>query len=289
MNYLTNLVSYGLYGAGISILAGGALLYTFQTELIYPSKIPEGSRTHVDLPSSYGMNNFEDLTLTAQDGLKIRAYNIMQPDEEATRNAKTILYLHANAGNMGHRLPIAKEFYNRCGLNVFLLSYRGYGLSEGTPNEKGMMLDAEAALKYIRQHPVLKNTTLILYGQSIGGAVATYLASNFQSQIQGVIIENTFLSLPQLVPNVMPWLRYFTFLCHQVWPSEKYIQQVDQVPVLFLVGSRDEMIPPSHMRRLYALCPSSRKKIVEFPRGTHNDTCIQRGYFDTIVEYLKEL
>jgi pimeloyl-ACP methyl ester carboxylesterase len=73
-------------------------------------------------------------------------------------------------------------------------NYR-YGLSEGKPNEKGIRMDAQTALDYIRSHPVLEKTKVVLYGQSIGGAVAVDLASNNPDRIEGIILENTFLSL----------------------------------------------------------------------------------------------
>lgn len=99
-----------------------------QTKLIYPSGVPEGSRRHIDTPAMHGMPDFEDLTLTTSDGLKVRAYLILHQD---AASRPTLLYLHANAGNMGHRLPIARVFQRDMSLNVMTLSYRGYGLSEG--------------------------------------------------------------------------------------------------------------------------------------------------------------
>jgi hypothetical protein len=82
-------------------------------------------------------------TLNTKDGVKIRSYIITLKDEEAAKKAPTIIYHHANAGNMGHRLPIAKVFYEKFNANVVMLSYRGYGLSEGNPSDKGLRIDAQ--------------------------------------------------------------------------------------------------------------------------------------------------
>jgi hypothetical protein len=91
-----------------------------------------------------------------------------------------------------------------------------------------------------------------------------------------------------LIPSVFPVLRYFTVLCHQQWPSEVNIQRIVKSPALFLSGAKDELVPPSHMARLYELCGTRENKDwVEFANGTHNDTCMQTGYFSAIREFLE--
>jgi fermentation-respiration switch protein FrsA (DUF1100 family) len=84
-----------------------------------------------------------------------------------------------------------------------MLQYRGYGLSTGNPNEKGLMIDAQTGLDYIRERPELRGTKIVIYGQSIGGAVSIGLASRNQKQqdIAGVVLENTFTSIRKLIPS----------------------------------------------------------------------------------------
>lgn len=92
--------------------------------------------------------------------------------------------------------------------NVFMLQYRGYGLSTGTPNEKGINVDAQTGLDYIRNRHELRSTHIVLYGQSLGGAVSIGLAARNQKQgdIAGVILENTFTSMRKMIPSsVLPW------------------------------------------------------------------------------------
>ncbi|KAI7860682.1 Alpha/Beta hydrolase protein [Circinella umbellata] len=280
-------VSYILSFTGLAGLAGAALLYVYQCEIIYPSAFPEGSRTVVSKPSEFGME-FTETTLTTKDNIKLHTYTMVLENEQEARAAPTILYFHANAGNMGHRLPIARVYHQKLKCNVVMLSYRGYGLSEGKPNEKGMRIDSQTLLEYVHSHPILKNTRLVAYGQSIGGAVAIDIVSHNEDAFSGLIIENTFLSLPKLIPHVMPVLKYFTFLCHQQWPSDVNIQRVAKTPVLFLSGGRDELIPPAHMSKLHELCNTQgTKDWHELPEGMHNDTCVQPGYFTAIREFLE--
>ncbi|KZO94438.1 alpha/beta-hydrolase [Calocera viscosa TUFC12733] len=269
---------------------------------------------------------YEDVELVTPDNVKLQAYLMLngyghddekeQWSEARAMRRPTVFLLHANAGNMGHRLPLARIFYLKMHCNVFMLSYRGYGLSEGTPSEKGIRIDAQTALQYIVKHPVLKDTKIFLYGQSLGGAVAIDLASHYPELIHAVIIENTFLSIPKLIPTVLPLLSPVSFLCHQIWNSETRIRSIPSTtPMLFLAGKRDELVHPTHMMRLYALAcegeegekapavlmgeveetdngsvkldvDGERRVWWECEGGTHNDTCAQPGYWETVRDFV---
>jgi pimeloyl-ACP methyl ester carboxylesterase len=110
---------------------------------------------------------------------------------------------HGNAGNIGYRIPIAKILANEIGCNVLMLQYRGYGRSTGTPNEKGLNIDSQTALDYIRKQDEFKHNKIIVYGQSLGGAVGINLVARNQEQgdIAGLILENTFTSMRKLIPR----------------------------------------------------------------------------------------
>jgi fermentation-respiration switch protein FrsA (DUF1100 family) len=157
-----------------------------------------------------------------------------------------------------------------------MLSYRGYGLSTGQPSEAGIRIDAQTALDYIKNHPILKDTIIIAYGQSIGGAVAIDVGSRNPKSIHALILENTFLSIPTLIPHVLPLIRPFSFLCREIWPSQESIKRISaKTPILFLTGRRDELVPPSHMDTLMENCTSQHKVRMVLQDGDHNSTCVQ--------------
>ncbi|KAJ1979743.1 bem46 protein, variant [Dimargaris cristalligena] len=284
-DYVPSVAKYAVVATlGIAACALAAL-YLFQCDLIYPSSYPEGSREKVASPEEHDLP-FDNIRLRTPDGVRIHGYLIRRPTDEETKAAPIVLYFHANAGNMGHRLPIAKVLYRQLNCNILMISYRGYGISEGQANEKGIRIDASTALRFIREHPLISKNKIVAYGQSIGGAVAIDLVSREESQFAGLIVENTFLSLRKLIPSVMPWLKFTTAFCHQLWDSESAIAKIRDTPILFLSGGKDDLVPPTHMRALYDSvaegCPKTWK---EFRDGKHNDTCIQDGYFEAIEAF----
>ena len=96
-------------------------------------------------------------------------------------------------------MPLAKVFYQRFGCNVVMLSYRGYGLSTGSPSEIGIRIDAQTALDYIKEHPILSQTTLVGYGQSLGGAVAVDVCQRNPKHVHALILENTWVAHLSLI------------------------------------------------------------------------------------------
>ncbi|OBZ78246.1 Protein bem46 [Grifola frondosa] len=251
--------------AGLSTVGFG-LLFFGQNYLIYPSAFPPGSRTEVPVPTDFDLP-YQDLQLTTIDGVKLRCYLMVQrkdlpfvnvtqeetkdqqTNEEYAAARPTVLMFHGNGGNLGHRIPLAKVFYAKMRCNVLMLSYRGYGMSEGNPSEKGIRIDAQCALDHVLTHPYLSHTPIILYGQSLGGAVAIDLASRNPQTIRALILENTFLSLPRLVPSALPVLGPFAFLCHQKWDSASKIPLIPRdTPMLLLSGCAMRSFPANTCR-----------------------------------------
>ncbi|KAK4079229.1 hypothetical protein Trihar35433_334 [Trichoderma harzianum] len=257
--------------------------------LIYPSHMPPNSRTDIPRPTQFGIKDFEELVIPTDDGEKLSAYYIRGP--RGGKNSDiTILMFHGNAGNIGHRLPIARVFINMIGCNVFMLEYRGYGASTGEPDEAGLGIDAQTGLNYLRERAETRNHRFVVYGQSLGGAVSIKLVAKNQDRgdIAGLVLENTFLSMRKLIPSVLPPAKYFTLLCHQVWRSESLLPSIDKIPILFLSGLQDEIVPPSHMTQLYNVSTSPSKTWKTFPGGDHNSSVLEEGYFEAISEFIAD-
>lgn len=275
----------GIMNYAVSVAAAGALVsygvLKLQRLMIYPSNFPEDSRSVVDSPESFDLP-YENVWLE-NEGERIHGYLLL-----ATPPApKTVVMLGPNAGNIGHSLPLAQLFFRELGTNVLTVSYRGYGRSTGSPSEKAIKSDAQVLLEYLQSHPVLSRTNIVLYGRSLGGAVAIYLASIGKSFFKAVIVENTFLSIPHMVRVVLPMASLIKHLVTEKWESYKAIKNVDpSTPFLFLGGEKDELVPPKDFRELFSLCPAKRKFFKTYPRGTHNDTCVQPLYWQDVHHFL---
>ncbi|EPE28180.1 alpha/beta-Hydrolase [Glarea lozoyensis ATCC 20868] len=263
---------------------------TIPRALIYPSHIPNLARTEVPKPSQFGITDFEELMIPTPDGEKLSAFYIRGPKGRGHSNT-TVLMFHGNAGNIGHRVPIARMFVQRMGCSVLMLEYRGYGLSTGSPDEAGLMIDAQTGYDYLRNRAETRDNDIVIYGQSLGGAVSIQLAAKNQNdgKLIGVVLENTFLSMRKLIPSIIPPARYLTLLCHQVWASDTYLPSITELPILFLSGLQDEIVPPSHMRRLYEICQTPMKVWKPLPSGDHNSSVMEDGYFDAIADFVANL
>jgi len=261
-----------------------------------PSDNPEGMRS----PADMGMK-FEDVFLETGDGVRIHAWFMPAGNEEETRSASTLLFCHANAGNIGLRLPNFQQLIERLHMNVLALDYRGFGRSEGTPSEEGLIEDALTAWRWLRQASEsgrIDGNRLFVFGRSLGGAVSIALASTLGQRgegpaPQGLILENTFTSISAVVDAMFPLIAIESLKKRFLRLSWESIERVGglEVPMLFLVGEKDEMIPPSHSRALCAKAQNSRLlRNVVFPDGQHNDTWEKGGekYWEVFGEFLKE-
>ncbi|KAI9053215.1 hypothetical protein LZ554_002182 [Drepanopeziza brunnea f. sp. 'monogermtubi'] len=278
-----------LVSSGVAT-ALSSLLYFKQKALIYPSHLPDNARTDVARPSQFGITDFEELMIPTPDGEQLSAFYI-RPPQTGMRKGITILMFHGNAGNIGHRVPIARMFVQRMGCSVLMLEYRGYGLSTGSPDESGLMVDAQTAFEYLRTRSETRDNDIVIFGQSLGGAVSIQLTAKYQNdkRLVGLVLENTFLSMRKLIPTILPPAKYLTLLCHQVWASDTFLPSITEVPILFLSGLQDEIVPPSHMRRLYELCQTPTKVWKPFPGGDHNSSVVEDGYFESIEDFIANL
>ncbi|RMX66937.1 hypothetical protein DD238_002695 [Peronospora effusa] len=294
---MTSLTSWllGLAYTGGTLCVGALfLLYMYQDRLLYFPTIPGTSKFTKDNPPGYRHPgefsiDYEDLMIPCKDGVKISAW-LMKQKDHSTR--PTLIFFHGNAGNIGYRLPNAVQLYRKVGVNILLVDYRGFGHSEGDPSEKGLKLDAEAAVDALYARTDIDTSKLVVFGRSLGGAVSVYLAKKEPSKVAAIVLENTFLSISAMVDALMPFLTYVKPLVLRInWNNELDIQKVKQ-PILFIAGIQDELVPHSHMERLCSLATSSQR-VVWYPvsDGTHNDTWLRGGskYYAELQKFVKSL
>lgn len=222
-------------------------------------------------PDTLGFR-YEEVWLTAADGVKIQAWFV----HSGKTNAPVILFFHGNAGNISHRfekLNILRDL----GADTFIVSYRGYGRSEGRPNEQGTYADADAAYRY------LNNKRVILYGESLGAAVAIDLASRVL--VGGVIIEEAFTSVPDMGQRLYPFLPV-RWLVRNRYDSLSKIARLN-APLLAFHSRQDEVTPFVLGERLFAAAREP-KRFVELTGG-HNDAFLASAetYRAALAEFLR--
>ena len=222
----------------------------------------------------------EEVFFTAEDGVRIHAFYLPAPTAR-----RALLFLHGNAGNASHRLPNAAELV-RMECSVLVVDYRGYGLSEGRATEAGVYADARAGLGHLVEERGIPENRVIVFGRSLGGAVAVDLAQ--ERELAGVILESTFPSIADVVSNGPggPWLGA---LAGRRFESASKIGRI-RAPLLYFHGDRDEVIHYELGQRLFDVAPEP--KAFETIHGAgHNDlTQIGgRAYFERIQRFLEEV
>ena len=245
------------------------------------------------------LQNYEELSLVCLDGTKIAAWFIKQ-HARRLGSCPTILFLHGNAGTMGDRLDNARGLFASAGANILMLEYRGYGTSDGEPSEDGLMLDAQAGLDYIHGRKDVDRSRVVVFGRSLGGAVALWLAHRNPRQVRGVIAENTFTSVRDMALPLFPMLRLLPprlleLLQASHWDSLARVAELP-VPVLFIAGEQDEVVPHSQMLQLHAAHAAGTgssvarcSRLAVFPGGSHNTTWMLPNYYGEIETFLKGL
>jgi fermentation-respiration switch protein FrsA (DUF1100 family) len=202
---------------------------------------------------------YEEISFKTKDGVKLSGWFV-----PAERPGNIILFCHGNAGNIGDRLESIQIFYN-LGLSTFIFDYRGYGKSEGRTTENGTYLDAETAWLYLVNKQKIPPDRIIIFGRSLGGAVASWLAQS--NTPKALILESTFTSVNDIASKFYPFLP-IRLLSRFNYNACEYIQKVN-CPVLVIHSRDDEIIPFSHGQRLFESA-NEPKEFLEIT-GSHNE------------------
>jgi fermentation-respiration switch protein FrsA (DUF1100 family) len=240
------------------------VLYYMQPRFLY-----EPVREIPYTPAELGLD-FEEVYFRTGDRLRLHGWFVPAQNSEFT-----VLYCHGNGGNMMYFLETV-NFINKLGLNCFVFDYRGYGSSQGEPTENGTYLDVRAAYRWLTKKKGVAPKCIILFGWSLGGSIAAYLAGKVKPA--GLVIESTFTSYRDIGRKFYPYMPVKWFARFN-YPTVDYVRKV-KCPVLIIHSRNDEMIPFEFGLAIYNAANEPKKFVEIF--GGHND-----GFFVSSEAYKK--
>lgn len=201
----------------------------------------------------------------------------------ADSSKPVILYFHGDGGSIGHRVGMVAPFI-KAGYGVLLAEYRGYNGNEGEPTEQGLYADAEAYLDWLQNKRHIREGRVVIYGESLGTAVAVYLAAN-HANIGGVILDGSFTSLTALLQKQLIFF-YAPLIFQDRFDALSRIRDIKS-PILFLHGGRDNVTPLRMAKRLFDAA-NEPKTIKVFKDGAHLDL-YNYGAADAVNEFMKSV
>ncbi|MGH6953722.1 MAG: alpha/beta hydrolase [Alphaproteobacteria bacterium] len=230
-----------------------AVLYGVQRRLLY---FPDRTRPE------HRLNGLERVELRTGDGLDLFAW--WRPAPAPGR--PVVAYFHGNAGHIGDRVGKLAPFLD-AGLGLLAVSYRGYAGNPGRPSEPGLYADGVAALDFLERAGVAPERT-VLYGESLGSAVAVYAATRARAPVAAVVLESPFTSIADVAAH-----HYFyvpaRWLVRDRFDARASVARV-RAPLLVLHGERDRTVPVRFARRLFAAA-AEPKEALFLPEAGHDD------------------
>jgi hypothetical protein len=244
--------------------------------VFYPAKYPTGWWE----PARFGLT-VEDCYFTTKDGVKLHGWFIPRAGAR-----QTLLYCHGNGGNITYFADYAEWLLSGVQAQIFLFDYRGYGRSDGAPDEAGVYQDARAAYDYLLTRPDVNGRKIVLFGQSLGGAVAVDLA--LDRPCTGLILESTFTSAKNMAKKAFPFLPV-SLIIGVKFDSEAKITRL-RLPLLIAHGTADRTVPFKLGRRLFEVA-NEPKEFYAITGADHNNPHIAGGetYLTKLREFIERL
>lgn len=249
------LVLQTLVALALGYTAIVGFVYVIQPKLVY---FPDIGREMGRTPKSIGLD-FEAIDIATEDSVLLHGWWV---PAHAPRG--TVLLFHGNAGNISHRLDYLRMFH-RLQYAVLIIDYRGYGRSTGTPTEQGTYRDAAAAWKWLTEKRGIAPRDIVLFGESLGAAVASWLAA--RTEPRALVMGSAFTSLVALGAEAYPFLPV-RLVSRFRYDNLAHLENVD-VPVLIMHSRDDDIVPFAHGMALFAAAREP-KAFIELAGG-HND------------------
>lgn len=258
------------------------LAFAFQDQLLF-----QPSSRLLATPDQAGMA-FDTVHLDTEDGETLHGWWIPAPDVSRETSPgefakQTLLFFHGNAGNISGRLESVQQFH-RLGLNVLIVDYQGYGQSTGSPSEEGIYRDAETCWKYLTETRGIAPEDIVVFGRSMGGGAATWVASRHRPG--AIILESVFTNVPDIGAHHYPFLPVRALATNQ-FDNESRVAEID-APILFVHSQGDRVVPFELGQRVYEAA-TEPKQFLEI-QGGHNDGFLvsEEDYLRTIDRFLEE-
>lgn len=234
------------------------------------------TRRMAPAPSTRG-HAYEDVYFHSADGVELNGWWL--PAEGQAKG--TVVHFHGNAQNMSTHIQYA-EWLPAAGYNLFVFDYRGYGNSKGSPSRKGLVRDGMAVLQTVSKRPEVDPERLFVWGQSLGGTVALQSIMRSEVPIRAAIIDSTFSSHGKIASDKMkqlPWflqpVRLFRpLLISSSYNADEAVRNVPDLPILFIHGEQDRVIPSSHSQHLHELAPEHSQLWI-IPDARHCDAVLR--------------
>ncbi len=249
------------------------MMWFEETFIFIPSKYPAGYWQPVEL-------DFEDAWFEAADGVRLHGWYV-----EHRQPTAIILFSHGNAGNVTHRAEILRALRQSTGASVLVYDYRGYGRSEGRPNEPGVYADARAARAWLAARAGIDPKEIVLMGESLGAAVAVELAA--ADGCRAVILENAFTSVPDMAAVIYPFIPA-RLLMRNRFDSLAKIGSY-QGPLFQSHGTADSIVPFAQGERLFAAAKQAQPKQFLPMQGLDHNDPHPTSYYEALRDFLKRI
>lgn len=268
---------FSFFVAGYLALCG--FMYFSQARLLFlPYRELEAT------PAVAGLA-FESVSLAASDGIALHAWFVPAPNPQPEQGeaGPTMLFCHGNAGNISHRLETLRLFHE-LGLATLLFDYRGYGQSQGAPSEEGLARDAAAAWEHLVTVRGVRPERIVLFGRSLGGAVAARLAA--EKNPAALIVESSFSSVPDMGARLYPFLPVRLLSSFRF--ETKTAIAAARCPALVVHSPDDDIVPYAMGREIFAAAREP-KRFLEIS-GDHNSGYLTSGerYAQGLAAFLDE-
>lgn len=261
-----------LKAVGIALILFTVWILACQSALIYfPARDLDGT------PADVGLE-YESVFFETGDGVRLHGWLVRAEDERGFA-----ILCHGNGGNISHRLDLI-ALLSEVGLSVLAFDYRGYGNSEGSPDEDGTYLDVAAAWDRVTGAGGAPPERVVVYGRSLGGAICSHLAANHK--LGGMILDSTFTSIRDAGQEIYPFLPV-KLLSRYDYPTIDHVKRAS-CPLLLFHSRDDELIPFHHGQELFAAA-AEPKRFVEVKGGHNENFAISYDtYRDALQRFVEE-